>query len=102
MGQQVTKLDTTEFQNIEKDFKNAVEQFQTLKNDVLKAKNDYLSSWKGKAKTEFDAQWDLTYRKIGDLYDSLFDIYNAMVEAEATYIDADETYAKLLDTGRET
>ncbi len=92
----VEYLDTNTFSSTIEIFKNGIQEYNGIINDVKTTTDNLFLGWKGEGRIQFEKDYNVIYQQLTDIEDMMYELYQALIDAQAAYILTDEEVAKML------
>ena len=90
----VTYLNTNQFTDTVKAFKEAAKKYNEIKFGIENTTNALFFNWQGEGKKQFEKEYLVIYQQLSDIAEILYELRDAVIDAQAQYVLADDKIAK--------
>ena len=97
----VTYLNTNQFTDTVKDFKEAAKEYNEIKFCIEKTTNALFLNWQGEGKKQFEKDYLVIYQQLSDIAEILYELRDAIIDAQAQYVLVDDEIAKAMINSQE-
>lgn len=94
----VTHLDTVNFNDIISAFSNYISQFDSIVHEINSTADRLIENWKGRGCNAFEKDCRQVQINLKDISDIMYDLRDALIDAHAEYIKTDAVLSKSFES----